>query len=110
MHCHAEPSQTAAGGLYPGGLVARLGAGRDARPAQGRRRRPQTPHHTFRSQVDFASNQPHEGSPVTEFRADRRTRRDFGVLQPRLRFPDGAEHEMWSFEDDTSGRADSRRR
>jgi hypothetical protein len=22
MHCHAEPSQTAAGGLYPGGLVA----------------------------------------------------------------------------------------
>jgi len=22
MHCHAEPSQTAAGGLYPGGLMA----------------------------------------------------------------------------------------
>jgi hypothetical protein len=22
MHCHAEPSQTAAGGLYPGGAVA----------------------------------------------------------------------------------------
>ena len=22
MHCHAEPSQTAAGGMYPGGLVA----------------------------------------------------------------------------------------
>ncbi len=94
MHCHAEPSQTAAGGLYPGGLVADwVLAG------------PTSPEHPlFRSQAEFASNQPHEGSPVTEFRKqpDRAFLRKF--YNRRLRFPDGAEFEMWSFEDETSGR------
>jgi len=94
MHCHAEPSQTAAGGMYPGGLVADwVLAG------------PSSPEHpTFRSQVDFASDQPHEGSPETEFRQqpDRTFLRKF--FNRRLRFPDGAEFEMWSFEDEMSGR------
>ena len=94
MHCHAEPSQTAAGGLYPGGLVAHwVLAG------------PTTPEHpTFGSQAEFASDQPHEGDPVTEFRQTpaRSFLRKF--FNRTLRFPDGAEFEMWSFEDETSGR------
>ena len=54
MHCHAEPSQTAAGGLYPGRPGGRLGARRaDAAPGT----RPSV------SQAEFASNQPHEGNP-----------------------------------------------
>jgi FtsP/CotA-like multicopper oxidase with cupredoxin domain len=94
MHCHAEPSQTAAGGLYPGGLVADWVLAGPASPK----------HPRFVSQAEFASNQPHEGSPVTEFRKrpDRAFLRKF--YNRRLRFPDGAEFEMWSFEDETSGR------
>lgn len=94
MHCHAEPSQTAAGGLYPGGLVADWVLAGPTRPS----------HPTFVSQAEFASNQPHEGTPVTEFRKrpERAFLRDF--YNDRLRFPDGAEFEMWSFEDGTSGR------
>ena len=94
MHCHAEPSQTAAGGLYPGGLVADWVLAGDASPE----------HPTFRTQAEFASNQPHEGSPVTEFR--RRPARSFlrKFYNRRLRFPDGAEFEIWSFEDERSGR------
>ena len=94
MHCHAEPSQTAAGGLYPGGLVAHWMLAGDTTPQ----------HPTYRSQAEFASDQPHEDDPVTEFRqppAKTFLRKFFGR---RLRFPDGAEFEMWSFEDETSGR------
>jgi hypothetical protein len=97
MHCHAEPSQTAAGGLYPGGLVADW-----TMAAPGPRRH--EAHPTFPSQAAFASNQPHEGSPATLFRQrpDRSFLRKF--YSRELRFPDGSEHEMWSFEDETSGR------
>ena len=97
MHCHAEPSQTAAGGLYPGGLVADW-----ILAAPGPRRH--EAHETFPSQAAFAADQPHEGSPVTEFREtpDKTFLRKF--YNRRLRFPDGREHEMWSFEDETSGR------
>lgn len=94
MHCHAEPSQTAAGGLYPGGLVADW-------VLSG----PSTPRHpTYRSQAEFSSRQPKEDDPVTEFRQqpDRTFLLDF--FNRRLRFPDGAEHLMWSFESLTSGR------
>lgn len=95
MHCHAEPSQTAAGGLYPGGLVADWTlAGRE-----------HPEHPTYRSQVEFATNQPKESNPVTEFkqRPDRAFDREF--FNRELRFPDRSEHEMWSFEDDRSGRS-----
>ena len=59
---------------------------------------------TFPTQAAFASGQPHEGSPVTEFRRapDRTFLRKF--FNARLRFPDGAQHEIWSFEDETSGK------
>jgi len=97
MHCHAEPSQTAAGGLYPGGVVAGW-----TLAAPGPRTR--EVHPTFPSQAAFAVNQPHEGSPVTEFRErpDKTFVRKF--YSRELRFPDGRQHEMWSFEDETSGR------
>jgi FtsP/CotA-like multicopper oxidase with cupredoxin domain len=97
MHCHAEPSQTAAGGLYPGGLVADW-----TLAAPGPRRDEQ--HATYPSQAAFASNQPNEGSPTTRFREtpDKRFLRDF--FSRELRFPDGREFEIWSFEDERSGR------
>ena len=97
MHCHAEPSQTAAGGLYPGGLVSHW-----TLAAPGPRRT--HVHETFPSQAAFASQQPHEGSPLTEFRQnpDKTFFRQF--FNRRLRFPDGSEHEIWSFEDEVSGR------
>ncbi|MET0738246.1 MAG: multicopper oxidase domain-containing protein [Acidimicrobiales bacterium] len=97
MHCHAEPSQTAAGGLYPGGLVADWTlAAPGPRHDHG--------HETYASQAAFAANQPNEGTPDTEFREqpDKTFLRDF--YSRLLRFPDGAEHEIWSFEDETSGR------
>ncbi len=98
MHCHAEPSQTAAGGLYPGGLV-----GHWVLAAPGPRQ--ETEHELFANQVDFSSGQPREGSPDTPFRQ----RPDISFLRKffsrELEFPDGSEHEMWSFEDDDSGRS-----
>jgi FtsP/CotA-like multicopper oxidase with cupredoxin domain len=62
-----------------------------------------TEHHTL-TQVQFASTQPHEGSPVTEFLrpADKSFERKF--YNAKLRFPDGLVTEIWSFEDATSGR------
>ena len=62
------------------------------------------PPHELHSQVEFSSNQPHEGSPETEFRRTptRRFLRDF--FNDRLRFPDGLEVEVWGFEDENSGR------
>lgn len=61
-------------------------------------------HERFPSQVAFASSIPQEGSPETEFlqQPDRTFLRKF--YNRRLRFPDGAEHEIWSFESETSGR------
>jgi hypothetical protein len=63
-----------------------------------------TEHHLFPSQVAFADGQPQEGSPETLFklRPTRTFQRKF--FNQKLKFPDGAEHEIWSFEDDTSGR------
>jgi FtsP/CotA-like multicopper oxidase with cupredoxin domain len=97
MHCHAEPSQTAAGGLYPGGLV-----GHWILAAPGPRR--ETEHALFATQVAFSSGQTREGSPATPYRQ----RPDISFLRKffsrELRFPDGREHEIWSFEDERSGR------
>jgi FtsP/CotA-like multicopper oxidase with cupredoxin domain len=97
MHCHAEPSQTAAGGLYPGGLVAHWTL---AAPGP----RVAHVHDTFPSQAAFASNQPHEGSPETLFPETPTKTFLRKFFNRRLVFPDGAEHEIWSFEDETSGR------
>jgi FtsP/CotA-like multicopper oxidase with cupredoxin domain len=62
---------------------------------------PEPEQHT---QVEFSSDQPQEGSPATLFRRkpDRAFERKF--FNQRLRFPDGFEAEIWSFEDETSGR------
>lgn len=61
-------------------------------------------HPTFSSQAEFATNQPKEGSPETEFRQtpDRTFERQF--FNRELRFPDGSEHEMWSFRDEDGRR------
>ena len=80
MHCHAEPSQTAAGGLYPGGLVAGWFLA-----APGPRQHEE--HETFPSQAAFAANQPHEGSPVTEFRETPEQDLPAQVLQPAAALP-----------------------
>ncbi|MFP5367595.1 MAG: multicopper oxidase domain-containing protein, partial [Actinomycetes bacterium] len=105
MHCHAEPSQTAAGGVYPGGLMSDwvLAAGPVPEPGLPGTVEDEA-HHTFRSQVDFASEQPHEGSPETEFlrRPDVSVELDF--FSRDLEFPDGSEHEVWCFEDERSDR------
>ncbi len=98
MHCHAEPSQTAAGGLYPGGLAADW-----TLAAPGPRQHKE--HTTYTSQVAFAANQPRSGgSPATESRQqpDKTFVRKF--YNRRLRFPDRQEHTIWSFEDEKSGR------
>jgi FtsP/CotA-like multicopper oxidase with cupredoxin domain len=105
MHCHAEPSQTAAGGLYPGGLMSDWVLAAKPIPEPGL---PGTvedeAHHTFRSQVDFASDQPHEGSPETEFLLRPNVSVEMDFFSRELDFPDGSEHEVWSFENDKSGR------
>jgi FtsP/CotA-like multicopper oxidase with cupredoxin domain len=56
------------------------------------------------SQVEFSGNQPHEGSPETQFRQTptRTFLRKF--FNDRVQFPDGLEVEIWGFEDETSGR------
>lgn len=61
-------------------------------------------HLTYPSQAAFSTMQPREGSPATLFRQkpDKTFVRKF--FNRRLLFPDGAEHEIWSFEDETSGR------
>ncbi|MEA2324961.1 MAG: hypothetical protein QOF29_4009 [bacterium] len=63
------------------------------------------PPEALHSQVEFSSHQPQEGSPETEFlrTPDRTFERKF--YNRRLRFPDGREVEIWSFEDDASGRS-----
>jgi FtsP/CotA-like multicopper oxidase with cupredoxin domain len=105
MHCHAEPSQTAAGGVYPGGLLADWVLAADEVPEPGL---PGTAedeaHHVFQSQVDFASDQPHEGSPETEHPLPPNVSMELDFFNRKLTFPGGAEHEVWSFENDQSGR------
>ncbi|VXB30255.1 Multicopper oxidase [Arthrobacter sp. 9AX] len=104
MHCHAEPSQTAAGGLYAGGLVADWVLAEDAIPESGLPGTVEDGHRQYRSQVEFASDQPHEGSPETEFlqRPDRSMEFDF--FNKKLKIPNGPDIEFWSFESGKSGR------
>lgn len=66
--------------------------------ADGRSCAPETLH----SQVELASGQPKQGSPATELRQrpDRTFVRRF--YNAELTFPDGAELEIWSFEDDVN--------
>ncbi|TFD58723.1 copper oxidase [Cryobacterium suzukii] len=61
-------------------------------------------HHLYRSQVEFSSDQIHEGSPATEFlqKPDRAVELDF--FNDKMTFDDGAEHEIWAFETKDSGR------
>ena len=63
-----------------------------------------TDDHTFSSQVAFADGQPQEGSPETLFRQRPTRAFELDFFSDRIRFPDGAEHDVWSFEDDRSGR------
>ena len=60
--------------------------------------------HTYATQAAYSADQPHEGSPETQFRKspNRLFVREF--FNRKLRFPDGVEHEIWGFEDATSGR------
>jgi FtsP/CotA-like multicopper oxidase with cupredoxin domain len=104
MHCHAEPSQTAAGGLYPGGLVADWVLATDALPESGLPGTAADAHHKYRSQVEFASEQPHEGSPETLFARRPDVTMEFDFFNRKLKIPNGAEFEFWSFEDGQSGR------
>ncbi len=60
--------------------------------------------HRYPSQVAFADDQPQEGSPETLFRQRPTRSFELDFFSDRIRFPDGAEHEIWSFEDDRSGR------
>jgi len=60
-------------------------------------------HHLFRSQVEFSSSQPHEGSPKTEFLQVPDLAMDFKFFNDKMTFDDGARVEIWSFETETSG-------
>lgn len=104
MHCHAEPSQTAAGGLYPGGLVADWVLAAEAIPESGLPGTAEGGHHQYRSQVEFASDQPHGGSPETKFRQRPDVSMEFDFFSRKLKLPNGPEIEFWSFEHGKSGR------
>lgn len=54
--------------------------------------------HRFDSQVDFSSNQNELENPVTEFKQKPDLFVDLSFYGTDLRFDDGAEVEMWSFE------------
>jgi FtsP/CotA-like multicopper oxidase with cupredoxin domain len=99
MHCHAEPSQVARGGMYPGGLVGHWTLAAPAPAAAG-----EATHELFRSQVDFSSHQMHEGSPETEFRQKPDVALEFKFFNRKMKFDDGGEFEMWTFETEKSGR------
>ena len=55
------------------------------------------------SQVEFASHQNQAGSPETEFKQTPNASFVRKFFNDRLRFPDGQELEIWSFEDETLG-------
>lgn len=129
MHCHAEPSQVAVGGMYPGGLVGHWTVAAPANvprpngafpappagspggvplpPAAGSGSAPGGSghaHELYRSQVDFSSDQIHEGHPETEFRQDPDVALDFKFFNRKMVFDDRGEFEMWTFETEDSGR------
>ncbi|WP_277351862.1 multicopper oxidase domain-containing protein [Crystallibacter degradans] len=56
--------------------------------------------HIFDSQVDFSSNQNEQDRPVTEYRMTPNISYQLDFYGTDLRFDDGAEVEMWSFETD----------
>ncbi|EMY35220.1 multicopper oxidase type 3 [Arthrobacter crystallopoietes BAB-32] len=58
------------------------------------------PRHYFDSQVDFSSSQNEQNNPVTEFKKTPDVFYDISFYGTDLRFDDGAEVEMWSFETD----------
>jgi FtsP/CotA-like multicopper oxidase with cupredoxin domain len=64
----------------------------------------EAPHPKFRSQVDFSSDQNHEGSPETEFRQNPDLAMEFKFFNDKMTFDDGGEFEIWAFETDDSGR------
>ncbi|MGY2746919.1 multicopper oxidase domain-containing protein [Arthrobacter sp. UYCu723] len=99
MHCHAEPSQVARGGMYPGGLVGHWSVAAPG-PATGG----SDAHQLYRSQVDFSSDQMNEGSPATEFRQKPDVAHEFKFFNRKMKFDDGGEFEMWTFETEDSGR------
>ena len=61
-------------------------------------------HELFPSQVSFSSEQPHEGSPKTQFRRAPDREMDFKFFNDKMTFNDGREFEIWTFESETSGR------
>ncbi|MGW6173630.1 multicopper oxidase domain-containing protein [Arthrobacter sp. NPDC055138] len=126
MHCHAEPSQIARGGMYPGGLVGHwtIAGPAEAPEPPGKVTPPPGPdgdkqraltakpgsaikppdHKLYRTQVDFSSDQIHEGSPKTEFRLKPDRSEEFDFFNRKMEFDDGAKHEMWTFQTRNSGR------
>jgi hypothetical protein len=56
--------------------------------------------HIFDSQVDFSSNQNEQDKPVTEYKMTPNISYKLDFYGTDLRFDDGAEVEMWSFETD----------
>ncbi|MFN0029904.1 MAG: multicopper oxidase domain-containing protein [Acidimicrobiales bacterium] len=58
----------------------------------------------YASQAAFASDQPKQDNPQTQFRKTPAKAFQLDFFSRRLRFPDGAEHDMWCFESPTSGR------
>lgn len=56
--------------------------------------------HIFDSQVDFSSNQNEQDKPVTEYKMTPNISYELDFYGTDLRFDDGAEVEMWSFETD----------
>ena len=99
MHCHAEPSQTAAGGLYPGGLVADW--------TLAAHRRPEAPmssdeHDTRCSQPGRVRLEPAaRGQPGDACSGSGPTGPSSCKFFSReLALPRRREHEIWSFEDE----------
>lgn len=61
--------------------------------------------HTYRSQVEFSSNQNQEDNPVTEHLEPADVSIELDVFRWDLQFDDGVEHEVMSFNDDEGERA-----
>jgi len=71
----------------------------DEEPEEGEVLEPE-PRHYFDSQVDFSSSQNEQNNPVTEFKKTPDVFYDVSFYGTDLRFDDGVEVEMWSFETD----------
>lgn len=61
-------------------------------------------HHLYGSQVDFSSDQIHEGEPVTEFLQIADQSFDLDFFNDTMTFDDGAKHKIWAFKTPTSGK------